>query len=67
MSKTPEHLPHVIAFKAAESNTGRVTVRRNGGRRVELKLNGIPLKAGDLVAGRSFTINFETGEVDLDG
>lgn len=50
-----------LSFVASEKNTGSVTFE--GWRTVELKRDGKPLQAGDLIEGKTYEFNRETGEV----
>lgn len=50
-----------LSFVASEKNTGSVTFE--GWRTVELKRDGKPLQAGDLIAGQTYEFDRETGEV----
>jgi hypothetical protein len=50
----------LVCFIAKETNSGPVTF---GGRVVELKRDGKPLRAGDLIAGNFYEFDRETGEL----
>jgi hypothetical protein len=53
-----------VKFKPAATNTGVVTVSDGRHKPMTLhKPDGSPLRAGDLVAGRVYAVNIETGEV----
>jgi hypothetical protein len=49
-----------VCFRASNPNTGPVML---GGRVVDLKRNGKPLQAGDLIAGDFYEFDLKTGEV----
>jgi hypothetical protein len=54
----------VIKFKAAETNSGVVTISDGSHEPMVLhKPDGSPLKGGDLVAGRVYEVNVSTGEL----
>ncbi len=52
-----------IKFTASKSNTGSLSMYRNGNV-TQIKKNGKPVIAGDIVAGETITVNRLTGEIE---